>query len=121
MDNATTPNASDRAEAVCELVDADRADAIAELMEANEWTREEAEAWLDDPANQTLCEVCGWTVGMVCPECSKGCGCETSCSGWRHQEFRSDDADIDADRGGEDEGCECGAYWGSNGYGCVCQ
>lgn len=107
MDNATTQDATARAEAV------------AELMDANEWTREEAEAWLDDPANQTLCEDCGWTMGMVCPECAKGCGCVTNCSGWRHSEWRlANGLDEDED---PDDGCECGAYWSSNGYGCVCQ
>jgi hypothetical protein len=36
-----------------------------------------AVAWLEDPGRQTLCEDCGWTVAMACPECSPGCGCAT--------------------------------------------
>ena len=119
--NVTTQDAS------VSTPEGDREEAIAELMDANEWTREEAEAALDDPRNQTLCEVCGWTMGMICPECSKGCGCSTNCSGWRHREFRSADADGEdweatrAATGYGEEGCECGAYWASNGYGCVCE
>ncbi|GAA0286968.1 hypothetical protein GCM10010302_26660 [Streptomyces polychromogenes] len=41
-------------------------------------------------ADDTLCETCGWTFGMVCPECSKGCGCSVGCTGWRHGEYAGD-------------------------------
>lgn len=66
-------------------------------------TRAKALAWLDDPANEVMCQVCGWTRGMVCPECAKGCGCETRCTGWRHQEWggtggigEDDDEDVES-------------------------
>jgi hypothetical protein len=86
--------------------------AIRERMELFDETFEEAEACLADPRNQLLCDTCGWTVGMICPECSPGCGCATNCSGWRHHEYRHED-DI------EDEPweCECGA---DHEYSCVC-
>jgi hypothetical protein len=76
-------------------------------MDENELSWEEAEAAYDDPANQLLCETCGWTLGMICPECP-GCGCYTGqCSGWRHREYSSDD---EQDERREDECCEeCGA------------
>lgn len=46
---------------------------------------------LQDPANQVLCEECGWTVAMICPECP-GCGCYNAvCSGWRHEEYMDED------------------------------
>jgi hypothetical protein len=63
-----------------------------------------------DPRNQLLCETCGWTNGMVCPECP-GCGCyNDQCSGWRHHEYAHDDEDDDP----YGTGCrECGA--GTNG------
>jgi hypothetical protein len=68
-------------------------------------TYADALAWLDDPANEVMCDTCGWTWGMVCPECDKGCGCETRCTGWRHDNY-SDLSEDDHD----DEGCEeCGA------------
>lgn len=69
-----------------------------------------AVAWLEDPARKTLCETCGWTVGMTCPECS-GCGCDARCTGWRHDEFGQDDDEP------EDYQCECGA---GHEYSCVC-
>ena len=87
---------------------------IRELMDVTGETFEEAEASHDDPANQTLCEVCGWTVGMICPECP-GCGCNTGCSGWRHAEFR-EAYGLDDDEDQEWE-CECGA---DHEYHCVC-
>lgn len=37
-------------------------------------------------ANDILCGTCGWTYGMICPECP-GCGCcNGQCSEWRHEE-----------------------------------
>lgn len=60
-------------------------------MESFNLTYEEAAAEHDDPRNQLLCEICGWTVGMVCPECP-GCGCYNRlCSGWRHRAYMHDD------------------------------
>ncbi|MGW4788595.1 hypothetical protein [Streptomyces sp. NPDC004230] len=71
----------------------------------------------NDPRNQVMCRDCGWTYGMVCPECP-GCGCyNDQCSGWRHHEYaREDDSDYDP------YGCpECGAGGGGDPYGeCVC-
>lgn len=86
--------------------------AIRELMDDNEWTYAEAEAWLDDPANQVMCEVCGWTNGMACPECP-GCGCYSGrCTGWRHREA---DAGLEPEEGSY---CtECGA---NSRYECSC-
>ena len=85
---------------------------ISERMQESGGTYAEAVAWLEDPANREMCEICGWTNGMVCPECP-GCGCYTGrCSGWRHAEF---DGDLDDPEPYECE--ECGA---SNGYGCNC-
>lgn len=50
-----------------------------------------------------LCDICGWTIGMVCPECP-GCGCYTGrCTGWRHSEYAHDDDfedDVDDGWGG---------------------
>ncbi|MFE0472393.1 hypothetical protein ACFW2V_12335 [Streptomyces sp. NPDC058947] len=40
-----------------------------------------------EPRYKVLCEACGWSLEMICPECAKGCGCETSCTGWRHGEL----------------------------------
>ncbi|MFJ7990358.1 hypothetical protein [Streptomyces sp. NPDC096351] len=75
----------------------------------------------NDPAHQLLCEKCGWTRGMVCPECTPGCGCVTDCTGWRHQQDggAGNEVEDDSDTGwtcqecghGEgteyDEGCDC--------------
>lgn len=55
-------------------------------LDGREETPAEAVAIMTDPANEVMCERCGWTNGMVCPECS-GCGCENGwCTGWRHKE-----------------------------------
>lgn len=82
-------------------------------------TVEEADAYVTDPANQTMCQVCGWTYGMVCPECLPGCGCSVRCTGWRHAEFNGDLDDYPEDR---QEDCpECGGSYDSlTGYGCAC-
>ncbi|WP_329126102.1 hypothetical protein [Streptomyces sp. NBC_01353] len=74
----------------------------------------------NDPANQVMCERCGWTYGMVCPECAKGCGCEYECTGWRHAEMRAATGDYDEDN--DPGGCEeCGAGGGGDPYGeCCC-
>jgi len=80
--------------------------------EAVEYLRQEQ----NNPRNQLLCETCGWTNGMVCPECP-GCGCyNDQCSGWRHHEYAHEDDDYDPN------GCpECGAGGGDDPYGeCCC-
>jgi anaerobic selenocysteine-containing dehydrogenase len=56
-------------------------------------TFSELRAFYLDSGNESLCETCGWTMGMICPECSRGCGCETRCSGWRHAEYTEPDPD----------------------------
>lgn len=110
--------------------DADERDTLVEYLETyvDINTYREAVDYLEqernDPRNQTLCETCGWTVGMVCPECP-GCGCYNSqCSGWRHHEYQ---AEMDAATGEYDPdsdpyGCEeCGAGGSGDPYGeCVC-
>lgn len=69
-----------------------------------------------EPCYQLLCAACGWTLDMICPECAKGCGCSTGCTGWRHRpgigfEEEADDEEYD-------EGCpECGA---GHFYDCTC-
>jgi hypothetical protein len=78
------------------------------------WTS--ARGWsavIDDPANQVLCETCGRTNAMACPECPSGCGCSTGCSGWRHAEYVRED-ELNEDR---DDVCECGS---TTVYECVC-
>ena len=87
---------------------------ITECMQDNGYDYAEAVAFLEDPANELLCEICGWTVGMVCPECSPGCGCVTNCTGWRHGEWGAEDDH-------EPAACpECGGELGSP-YGCDCE
>jgi hypothetical protein len=84
----------------------------------NGWTFAEAQAEYDDPRNEILCETCGWTVGMVCPECP-GCGCyNSSCSGWRHEEFMDphERAELERER---NECPECGGD-STNEYECRC-
>jgi hypothetical protein len=97
----------------------------AELLEwlvGREETPHEAVAILVDPANELLCEECGWTVGQLCPECPGGCGCwNFRCSGWRHREYMHPDdrADLEAE---EDECTECGGSISLAAYdaGCIC-
>jgi len=87
-------------------------------------TFEEADAFVSDPGNETMCRNCGWTYNMVCPECAKGCACELHCSGWRHNEFRSSTGEWDDDEDDEDRYAECGECGGEydtkTGYGCSC-
>ncbi|GAA3831965.1 hypothetical protein GCM10022226_61390 [Sphaerisporangium flaviroseum] len=93
---------------------------LEEWMDGREETPLEAVAVLADPANEILCETCGWTVGMICPECSKGCGCEISCSGWRHQDWGPE---LDPEEEDERNTCEeCGGDFRMMGYdiGCIC-
>lgn len=88
---------------------------VQELWAETDWSLAECRAYLLDPGNATLCEVCGWTFNMVCPECEKGCGCEWNCSGWRHGEWNNDD---DGEWNGDLTECEgCGA---GHEYECVC-
>lgn len=102
---------------------------VLELWEngGGEWSKGYCRAWLLDPGNQTLCEQCGWTLSMVCPECEEGCGCVTYCTGWRHSEYGGGDDDPDWRWGDEEEDpywyyklgtiCSgCGLYLGS----CAC-
>ncbi len=94
--------------------------AIRERVELLEETPEEAEAVLTDPANETLCEVCGWTMGMICPECS-GCGCDTGrCTGWRHAEYDGPDEEEATSGYGQEDCEECGGMAGPYDE-CVCQ
>lgn len=115
---ALTRTARDRAKTTGETYTAAREAVLAirtRMAETGE-TQAEAAAWYDDPANRLLCATCGWTMGMICPECP-GCGCYNGrCSGWRHHEYRHDD-DVN-----DDGGCpECGAGGGGDPYGeCVC-
>lgn len=97
----------ERYELICDLID--------EYADVN--TYAQAVTVIEtSPSFQILCEDCGWTMNMVCPECPKGCGCETRCSGWRHSEYRDDDDEP------EDYGCrECGAGGSGDPYGeCDC-
>lgn len=68
-----------------------------------------------NPDEILLCATCGWVASMACPECS-GCGCNNMiCTGWRHQEYMSEEerAELDA--------CEeCGGSM-TSGYGCQCE
>jgi hypothetical protein len=96
---------------------------IRELLDGTDLTRAEAEAFVDDPGNQVLCERCGWTYNMICPECAEGCACSVGCDGWRHGEYRDGFDDYDDDPWGEhqlsdyDPSCSsCGEYLG----GCEC-
>nr|AHC28169.1 hypothetical protein pFP12.26 [Streptomyces sp. F11] len=82
--------------------------------EAVDYLRQEQ----NDPRNKVMCEKCGWTYGMVCPECP-GCGCYNGqCSGWRHHEYEEPDYD-DPDYGVYCR--ECGAGGSGNPYEeCTC-
>ncbi|MDG4759288.1 hypothetical protein [Micromonospora sp. WMMD710] len=54
---------------------------IREIADGYGYTFAEAQAGYDDPRNKVMCTTCGWTNGMVCPECP-GCGCYNGqCSG----------------------------------------
>lgn len=55
-----------------------------------------------EPRFQTLCETCGWSMAMICPECSEGCGCAVGCTGWRHGEY-SHFEDEDPEDGWDDD------------------
>ncbi|MEU9849216.1 hypothetical protein [Streptomyces sp. NPDC047985] len=99
---------------------------LAEYIDIN--TYGEALAYLRqqqaDPRNQLLCETCGWTNSMVCPECP-GCGCyNDQCSGWRHAEYEAEmrAATGDYDPDDDPNACEeCGTGGGGDPYGeCCC-
>ncbi|WP_053627093.1 hypothetical protein [Streptomyces sp. XY511] len=93
-----------------------RADLLAAVTEHGCNTYKAVAQWYERlrPDQRTLCTVCGWTVGMVCPECSRGCGCSAGCTGWRHREYveASDDFDGEADWGCPDCGCGDGTNYG---------
>jgi hypothetical protein len=102
--------------------DADERDTLAEYIQTYVGidTYKDAVAYLEqernDLRNQVMCERCGWTFGMVCPECP-GCGCYNGrCSGWRHHEYADDDDEP------KNSGCpECGAGGAGDPYGaCDC-
>jgi hypothetical protein len=84
---------------------------LAEYVDIN--TYKEAVDYLrqeqNDPRNQIMCRDCGWTYGMVCPECAKGCGCEYDCPGWRHEEMRAATGDYGDDDYDPNACSECGA------------
>ncbi|WP_433860095.1 hypothetical protein [Streptomyces kronopolitis] len=73
-------------------------------------TYREAVDWMrNDPRRQVLCETCGWSVAMVCPECP-GCGCyDGRCSGWRHSEYQAAADDYDPDAGVYCRDCGAGS------------
>lgn len=60
-----------------------------------------------EPRYKVLCEVCGWSLAMICPECSRGCGCETRCTGWRHSNYV---ADLEDEPDWETEGYDDDLY-----------
>lgn len=99
----------ERAELICELIE--------EYADLN--TYAETVAYIEtSPRFQILCEKCGWTLAMICPECP-GCGCYNGqCSGWRHAEYAFEDDDEHDDP----NACpECGAGGGGDPYGeCYC-
>lgn len=87
--------------ALLEHSNADERDTLVEYLQTyvDINTYREAVDYLEqernDPRNQLLCQTCGWTNGMVCPECP-GCGCyNDQCSGWRHHEYAHEDDDYD--------------------------
>lgn len=94
---------------------------IREQMAVSGQCYREAAATLEapDPGDEVLCETCGWTVGMICPECP-GCGCYNGrCSGWRHEEYMDEDEAAELR---ELERCEeCGADTSMGSYDeCLC-
>ncbi|GAA0439353.1 hypothetical protein [Streptomyces luteireticuli] len=101
------------------ILDHPERDRIREVMlqDRDVQTVDAAVAILEDPGNDPLCERCGWTVSMVCPECP-GCGCYNGqCSGWRHGEYQEE---MDAATGEIREyECDCGWY-GSGFHCCDC-
>ncbi|MFJ4902793.1 hypothetical protein [Streptomyces sp. NPDC088727] len=75
--------------------------AVIEFFQGEVNTHADALHALDhNPRFKTLCETCGWSLDMICPECPEGCGCSTGCTGWRHGGF-SQDSDADEDEFGE--------------------
>ncbi|OEJ21067.1 hypothetical protein [Streptomyces subrutilus] len=93
---------------ILEHPEAARSDLLDAVINGGHKTHKSALEWLDalPAAERLLCVGCGWTNGMICPECSPGCGCSTGCSGWRHQ----GGFDGDDDGAYEDSGCpDCGA------------
>jgi hypothetical protein len=93
-------------------------EAIQDIAARNGWPFAAAQVEYDDPRNEVLCETCGWTVGMVCPECP-GCGCyNRQCSGWRHEEFMDPDERRELEQA-RNECPECGGNMQDH-YDCQC-
>lgn len=89
---------------------------LAEYIDINTY-REAVDYLQRDPRRQLLCEKCGWSMAMICPECP-GCGCYNGeCSGWRHHEYAEPDYD-DPDYGVYCR--ECGAGSSSPYDECTC-
>ncbi|MFR9675763.1 hypothetical protein [Streptomyces sp. TR02-1] len=106
---------------ILDELDAEEMNEVCEALREYEdiTTLDEALAFVRDPRRQVMCDVCGWTWGMVCPECP-GCGCYSGeCTGWRHHEYAEEDPDFEP----EDE-CECGFVGDlenpAHVYNCVC-
>jgi hypothetical protein len=102
---------------------AGQVEAIEQIAAENGTCYDDAAEWFDAPGNQVMCETCGWTWSMVCPECPKGCGCDdTGCTGWRHGEFTEYDADDDDADYHQADCPDCGgSYDFRTGYGCACR
>lgn len=66
-----------------------------------------------EPRYRMLCEVRGWSLAMICPECPRGCGCETNCTGWRHRDYETDSFDDEYDEYDE-YGFEEGSGYGED-------
>lgn len=93
---------------------AEKVESIREVMAEMDLDFEDAQDYVDDPANQVMCRTCGWTYGMICPECLPGCGCNPhGCTGYRH-----DGGGNDFEDDPDDDDCDCG---GSLPYDCVCR
>lgn len=86
---------------------------IRELMVGLDVDFDAAQAYYDDPGNALLCGRCGWVASMACSECS-GCGCDRTCTGYRHEMYM-DDEEL-RDRNACDE---CGGD-STSPYGCGC-
>lgn len=104
--------------------DPDRRDALySVLLEfVDITTYAQAVDFLDNPpvSFQVMCERCGWTFGMICPECDPGCGCSTGCTGWRHEEMRAMYGEPD-DEDDRSHCRDCGAGSSGNPYEeCTC-
>jgi len=96
--------------------DMDRREALCQVLYdfSDITTYAQAADFLDNPplTFQVMCERCGWTYGMICPECDPGCGCSTGCTGWRHDEDRDPTYCRDCGAGSSGNPYEeCTCYW----------